>query len=309
MIPAKKLRQLLPLLTLPFVAMLATAVLYHQRDSSSILGSSGYGTTQGANASGVFSQLFTPRFPANQSFKDELSLMRATGKLTKSHEKVINRMVINTSGYLHLPPGVLWCLLFQESRLDHLKGLRARNGARGLGQFSYWGFQEINESLDRYDPTNLKTMVAVLGKDVRPVAPLPEQLSHPSSYFSIPTAVVSSAAYLNNRYYQLKRNLEHRGLKYSPDILWLYSAMAYNKGARSILSFWNVVREKRGLRSLENSLLTTKGFTEMVESRPLVEGALKRIWDDDTAVHYADELQVHTRRLQECSTRPNLGRN
>ena len=124
-----------------------------------------------SDASGAFTTLFTQDYPAHKRFHDELGLLRTEGKLKTENEILINQSVLGASSTLKMPPAVLWCLLFQESRLNHLEGLHGDTGARGLGQFSSFSFYEVNHHLEKYSPDNMEMMLSLLGKDIRPVEP------------------------------------------------------------------------------------------------------------------------------------------
>lgn len=245
--------------------------------------------------------LFTERYPASDQFEKELQALRSQGKLRPSDEILIQRSVLAASEKLKIPTALLWCLFFQESRLNHRLGIENSSGALGLGQFIYFSFFEINHHIDQYTNQNLEMMVSLLGKDVRPVEPRPETPDHPSSYYSIPTAVASSTAYLNNRYLQLAGLLTQQSIPYDPDILWLYSAMAYNKGTRAVLSFWNEQRRRGGKERV--ALLTSDreaAFQALRDSVVFTE-ALRNIWPMYEAAEYAKELTIHMQNIQECS--------
>jgi hypothetical protein len=124
-----------------------------------------------------------------------------------------------------------------------------------------------------------------------------KDLVSPSSYYSIPTAVTSSALYLNNRYRQLTRLLDKREINYNRDILWLFSAMAYNKGTRSVLSLWNSVYRKKGSKDFSLLVNDLQYFKATVEDSSLLTRALKKIWDETKARPYAKELKTHTQIL------------
>lgn len=249
------------------------------------------------------SSFFAQSFPASPKFQQELDLLRQSGRLQANDESLINDTIASSSELLAMPPAILWCLLFQESRLNHLEGLRGDQGARGLGQFSYFSFYEVNHHLDRFGPMNVKLMNQVLGKDIRPVQPLEVNVNSPSSYFHIPTAVVTSAAFLNNRYLQLQRILSRNGVKYEPDLLWYFASMAYNKGTRSVVSFWNDTRRRGGKARLEKMVSQPDVLFAGVTDVALLTRSLRKIWSGSTASRYARELDVHMENLKACSAR------
>lgn len=244
--------------------------------------------------------IFSNDFPESRRLKEELRYVRKIGKLREENERLITRVVTAASKLFKMPPSVLWCLLFQESRLDHLQGIADNSGARGLGQFSSFSFYEINHHLDRYYAGSLKTWIELLGRDVRPVAPKPESLSDPSSYFYIPTAVISSATFLNNRYHHLSRVLSRHRVTYDPQLLWLHAALAYNKGSRSVLALWKETR--RHHRRLGERLFTEpQVFFSSVGTDQILSRALQRIWTPARAQAYAREASRHMKIITECS--------
>ncbi len=247
------------------------------------------------------SHLFTQNFPADEKFRQELDLLRMKGRLLPENEIAINQSISSTSDVLKMPPAILWCLLFQESRLNHLEGVQGDQGARGLGQFSHFSFYEVNHHLDRFSHINVDLMNAIFGKDIRPIQPLDPRYKNPSSYFYIPTAVVSSAAFLNNRYLQLKRILERNHVSYNSELLWLYASMAYNKGSRSVIAFWNDSRRRGGKNHLERMVSDPHTLYASVSDVKLLTRSLRKIWSGSNANHFAKELDIHMENLRSCA--------
>lgn len=233
-------------------------------------------------------------------FTEELIQLRKK-RLSQTNEIQIQRTVLAASSQLEMPPALLWCLLFQESRLNHLDGIGETTGALGLGQFSHFSFQEINMDLTKFGTANLNLFVKTFGKDIRPISANEHNTADRSSYYFIPTAVVSTAAYLNNRQLHLKTILDKQQIRYQTDILWLYAAMAYNKGTRSVLSLWTQIRKKRGPSGLEAALTDPEHFFSYSSNPTLLSKSLKRIWTPEDAHRYSAELAVHTANLASCS--------
>jgi hypothetical protein len=244
---------------------------------------------------------FSDRYPVNTHFLQELQLLRSQGKLKPKNEERIVQAIEKSGGTLKMPPAVLWCLLFQESRLNHLEGWHSNRHARGIGQFSFFSFYEINHHLDRFVADNLALFQQTLGRDIRPLVADEDRLDNPSSYYYIPTAVTASAAYLNNRYHHLRQILEKRKYGYQPDLLWLYAAMAYNKGTRSVLALWNDALRHGGVAGLEAILTDQKKFRASVSDSRTVYRTLKRIWPANQAVPYATELRIHLKNMWDCA--------
>lgn len=244
---------------------------------------------------------FARRYPASEEFQGQLDYLRNKGKLSPQVEAQLQQAIEDTSDVMEIPPALLWCLFFQESRLNHLLGLDGSHPSHGLGQFTHSGFFEINNELTRINPKNLDHMVHVLGKDVRPIEPKADRPSDPSSYYHIPTAVVSSAIYLKNRYLQLGRVLRSQRVTFDPQLLWLYAIMAYNKGTRSVLSVWNELEQRGGKGLVEAHVQDKHVFFNSLTDRALFEGAFSRIWQADRAGRYTSELIVHMRNISSCS--------
>jgi hypothetical protein len=249
---------------------------------------------------------FTEAFPAHPALQQELDQMRKTGKLQKTNESMILKNIDLASQKLAVPRAVLWCLLFQESRLNHLAGIGGERFARGMGQFSYYSFYEINHHLSRYTESNLQLVLQALGKDVRPISARESDIHNPSSYFYIPTAVTASASYLNNRYVQLQRNLGKRNVPYDPDLLWLYALMAYNKGTRSVLSLWNEAYRQGGMKQVIELLQSEPHLYQQIQDRKLIDNSMKRIWPDNMGQRYANELIIHMKNIRQCSRELNF---
>lgn len=250
--------------------------------------------------------LFAKNYPANGKFQKELVELKNTRTLKEIDELEIQRALIASSEYLRIPPALFWCLLFQESRLNHLEGIESEKSTLGLGQFSRFGFQEINHETNHFSPSSINLLTLMFGRDIRPVEAKKKDLLSPSSYFSIPTAVTTSAIYLNNRYEQLSKLLEKRSIPYNPDILWLFSAMAYNKGSRSVMSLWNAVYKKKGAQQFTLLVNDFDVFRKTIEDSTLLTKSLKRIWGDKTAIAYSQELKSHARNITSCAISPLL---
>ena len=250
--------------------------------------------------------LFSTNYPANSNFQRELVELKNKNELKPNDELEIQRSLLATTDYLDIPPSVLWCLLFQESRLNHLEGIESEKSSSGLGQFSRFSFFEINYQLERYSPNNLNLLYLTFGRDIRPIEAKRKDPLSPSCYYSIPTAVTSSAIFLNNRYYQLSRILDKRSIAYNPEILWMFAAMAYNKGSRSVLSLWNTIHRKRGTEKFNQFLNDYEYFKNTINDSSILTKSLIKIWDKTKAIPYANELRIHTRNISSCAISPLL---
>jgi len=246
--------------------------------------------------------LFTDSYPAYSGFVDELKGLRRDKKLTSQNEFTIAESVKTVTASMGMPPAILWCLMFQESRLDNLLGIEGERPIYGLGQFSHFSFFEINHQLTRYTDSNLETMKSFLGRDVRPIGPIARPLTNPSSYYYIPTAVVSTGSFLQNRFLQLKHALRWQGIDPDPQLLWLYAAMAYNKGTRTVLSLWNEIQRTEGIDGVRASVVNPDTFNRVASDSALADASLRRIWPKDRAHWYSKELVLHIRQIRQCAT-------
>jgi len=113
--------------------------------------------------------------------------------------------------------------------------------------------------------------------------------------------VVSSSSYLNNRYSQLKRYLDKRGITYSHDLLWMYSAMAYNKGTRSVLMLWNDARTRGGNRLVQKLLTDRSAFFRSFRDTKQLTVLMEKIWPPYEAKAYAKELKIHMHNMKDCA--------
>lgn len=250
------------------------------------------------------SSLFALNYPANAKFQKELVELKSSNQLKTLDELEIQKSLLAVAEYLEMPPALIWCLLFQESRLNHLEGIDTEKATLGLGQFSRFSFYEINHQQNNFASDNSNLFFLMFGRDIRPLAAKQRDIVNPSSYFHIPTAVVASSIYLHNRYFHLTKILNQRGIPYSPDILWLFSAMAYNKGTRSVLNLWNSVYNKRGPDHLHQLLNNLPYFKKTTEDSLLLTKTLKKIWPDQKARAYSRELTLHTKNITSCSISP-----
>ncbi len=251
-------------------------------------------------------QIFAKKYPNNPEFISELALLRSQGKLKKEDELEIGKSIEKVGPMLEIPTSLLYCLLFQESRLDHLAGIDSNESALGLGQFSYYSFFEVNHQISTYTPRNIFVLQKLLGYDVRPIEAKSNDPSHPSSYFHIPTAVTASAIYLNNRYLHLTKLITARQILYDKNLLWILAAMAYNKGTRSVLSLWNETEERKGPEGLKAFLSDPKTFFHTLSDSALLSTSLKRIWPKNDALAYAKEWEIHAANISKCSTDSEL---
>ena len=250
--------------------------------------------------------IFSETFPAHPRFSREVSSLLTSQTLSSSNERLIHASVIKASQHLDIPTGLLWCLLFQESRFNHLAGINESFVSTGLGQFSFSAFYEINHQLDRYLKSPKQTLVALLGQDVRPIIADSENPTAPHSYYNIQTGVTASALYLNNRKIQLERILQQKHIRYSSDILWVWAALSYNKGTRTTLSLWNQIQKAYGLEGLQDRLTQPELFIQAIGDKGLLFSALKGIWQENKISPFAEELWRHSQSIKECSFNPSL---
>lgn len=252
--------------------------------------------------------LFSVDYPQNESFQGELQLLREKEVLTLENETAIRRSLEFVSSQLKIPEGVFWCLMFQESRLNHLIGSNGEGGAVGIGQFSHFSFYEVNFHTDRFEPLSSQLFTSALGGDVRPVSVHPSDPSHRSSYYFIPTAVISTGIYFNNRFRHLQKVLTDRGYESNDGLLWLFAAMAYNKGTRSVLNIWNDTQKKEGREYLASVLTEPNIFFEFIKRKKFFKNSFTKIWSNQEASTFAKEFVIHMANIRDCSVSKDLTR-
>jgi hypothetical protein len=302
----RKNKNLLPSITwrlaLPATVGLLTVVTFLVLSPQSVVALLRGPASDGANPGSLFSE----SYPVPKDFQLELKQLLDNGDVTPLNEQRIREWTTATALDMEMPPAVLWCLFFQESRLHHMVGSNDARAAKGLGQFLSSTFLEVNQHLDRYTPVNSATILRRMGRDIRPVRAEKFKNEDVTSYYFIPTAVLTSGSYLNNRYHQLAKNLRSKGITPNPDLLWLYSVMAYNKGTRSVLSFWNDAHRRGGIEKVRLLVTDLAAFNTAFRHQPSLRRALNRIWNPNQAERYARELKVHLQNASRCSLRPEL---
>ena len=260
--------------------------------------------------------LFKNEVPQNLGFKQELTYLESTGRLSGAAKHEIESAIENAEKKLGVPKTLLWCLLFQESRFDEFMGADQDKGARGLGQFTRHALSEINEETNHYDSRT----EAVFEQDLKPLSlPITFDLIRPAdfdftariqrkappqpknSYFNASTAVLGSAAYLNNRYSQLKHSLEKNTLHYDPQVLWLYAAAAYNKGARSVFVVLSQQRMYGGEPAVAELLQSTKLSYALLTHKDLLDYSLSEVFSPEKREKYIIELTRNMESILSCA--------
>ncbi|NBV51726.1 hypothetical protein EBR78_10995, partial [bacterium] len=97
-----------------------------------------------------------------------------------------------------------------------------------------------------------------------------------------------------------------RGLDFSPELLWAWAALSYNKGGRTVLSLWNGIEQRFGEEGLVAALQNSSHFTQFLQNGELVHSAISYIWTDGRSRAYADELITHAKNLGDCSLKPSV---
>lgn len=264
--------------------------------------------------------LFTHPAPQSEPFKLELQYLVTKGRLSESDRKLIEQDLAHLESELAVPKSLLWCVLFQESRFDAFKNAFSSSLAKGMGQFTPSALAEINLDTDHFDLRTGRVLASVLAPKALPLdfkvktkpkikkagyrtRQLPEQVT--TSYFNSRTAVFASGAYLNNRYYQLKRALDRQGVTYSPEVLWLYAAAAYNKGSRTVFVLLTHLYMKRGERGLSSLLQDPMQSMALLSHEDLLNDSLKDFWRKRRRVKYLDELSRNMEVISSCVSPEN----
>jgi len=265
-------------------------------------------------------QLFTHPAPQSQPMKQELQYLVTMGLLSENDRKLIEENLAQVETDIGVPKSLLWCVLFQESRFDAFKNAFSTSLAKGMGQFTPSALAEINLDTDHYDYRTSRSLASILTPRALPLdfklkawprikkagyrsRRLPEQIQ--TSYFNSRTAVYASGAYLNNRYQQLKRALDRQGVTYSPEVLWLYAAAAYNKGSRTVFVLLTHLYMKRGERGLSALLQDPVQSMALLSHEDLLNDSLKDFWRKRRRVKYLDELSRNMEVISSCVSPEN----
>jgi len=128
---------------------------------------------------------------------------------------------------------------------------------------------------------------------------MPEQFHN--SYFRTSTAIFASAAYLNNRYQQIKTTLDHQGISYDPQVLWLYAAAAYNKGSRTVLLLLTHEYMSKGEAALKALLGSSKETYKLLTHSERLDFPLRGIWTTKTRSKYIEELLRNMASISSCA--------
>lgn len=260
--------------------------------------------------------IFTKRPPNSKELKAEVQYLALIKKLTKSEITFIETQLDKVQDTLGVPKALLWCVLFQESRFDPFMNAFTDAPAKGIGQFTGSALDEINFDTDIYDSRTSAILQAQLKPKNLPLdftiktSPLnrmpgsiekrlpPQPLT---SYFRASTAIFASGAYLNNRYQQLKSALDHQGISYDPQILWLYAAAAYNKGSRTVFLLLTHEYMSHGEGALRDLLSDPKAAYSLLTHQKRLDLTLKEIWTKKTRTKYIDELLRNMEVISSCS--------
>lgn len=245
--------------------------------------------------------LFSTHYPVSPRFVKEMSEMRTQDKVSLKIENSIHTSILSASGELKIPPALLWCLIFQESRLNPLSGAKESSVSKGIGQFSPHAFFEVNHHLYKYMSSPEAVFSSILGLDVRPIKPDIANASAIHSYYFVPTGITATALYLHNRWTQLSRVAKARDLSFSNDLLWGWAALSYNKGGRTVINMWREIEKEHGTPYLQSALSNPKVFMAETTNSKHMQSAISAIWPKKKTNPYANELKIHSENIQECS--------
>lgn len=260
--------------------------------------------------------IFTAEPPQSQEIKEELKYLKFKEELTSRELANIDRELVRVEESLGVPKALLWCVLFQESRLNPFKNALEPVSAKGIGQFTSSALEEVNMDTDHYDLRTSSILKAVIHPHSLPIdfnlkeKPLrrkpgtskttfPEQSK--TSYFRATTAIHASAAFLNNRYQQLKTALDHQKVSYDPQILWIYAAAAYNKGSRAVFLLLTHEYLSRGEEALETLLHSVKASQELFAETTRLDYPLREVWTRKNRTKYVEELLRNMAVISSCA--------
>jgi hypothetical protein len=251
-------------------------------------------------------RLFAEEIPQSPEFQKDLEFLQRTKRLKIDDRTKIESDIADLEAKLGVPHQLMWCLLFQESRFDPLKNSEADHGARGLGQFTPTALEEINRDTNHFDLRVGPLIQTVLDPDGLPLSFLLEETpklnSVPrTSYYRSSTAVYATGVYLNNRYQQIKKALDKKKIAYDPQILWLFAAAAYNKGARTILVLLTQQLSYGGDAGLGELLTHPKLSYSLLTREDLLEYSLRELWNPKIREKYVAELAQNMEQVINCA--------
>lgn len=255
--------------------------------------------------------------PQSAFFQQELDYLEKHKILLKSERTFLEKQMNVAEETFGTPKSLLWCILFQESRFDLLLNANEPDAtARGIGQFTPNALVEINSDTDQYD----ERTSAIFEKLLKPKhLPLNFELGFESpvrrkmgrwwrvpkrdrtSYFHESTAVLASASYLNNRYWQIRHALDTQNISYDPDLMWIYAAAAYNKGARTIFYILTQQFLLRGQRGVEQLLHDSKLTYVLLTDGETLDQSLRDLWPKKQRDRYIEELVRNMKSITSCT--------
>ncbi len=261
--------------------------------------------------------LFKAPVPLGTAFNKEVSFLKKTGQISKGQFNKISTAIDKSTVRFDVPPAILWCLLYQESRFDVFRNATEPNLARGIGQFLQRALDELNEDPDLFAKGTKDRLNEVIKPEPFPIAfsIYPESalrsiqlgkttkipMQSKNSYYRIETGIAASAAYLNNRYRQLASALRKNKIGYHPDLLWLYAVAAYNKGNRAVFAVLNGERTVKGIDGLEDLLTNPTNTYSLLTDTKLLDYRLRPIWGIDKRRRYAKEMSKNFEMIYSCT--------
>src|SRR5262249_30298022 len=120
------------------------------------------------------------------------------------------------------------------------------------------------------------------------------------SYFHSAAAVQASGAYLNNRYWQIRRALDQQGVRYDDELLWLYAAAAYNKGARTVFSLLTHQLVSRGPAAMSELMLNPKLTYMLLTDPEVLDRAFAELWSARMRKAYVEEMTRNMAFITGC---------
>ncbi|MCC7440681.1 MAG: hypothetical protein IT285_03545 [Bdellovibrionales bacterium] len=254
--------------------------------------------------------LFTSDPPADPAYREELTYLQRVAGFPEADARRIRDRVALAATALSMPQALLWCVLFQESRLDRLKNARNARNAKGIGQFTAVALDELNRDTALYDARTPAFLREQVGDEstiqfilpTEPRAPVPR-----ASYYRLETGVASTAAYLNNRYHHLARTLGRRDLAHDPQVLWLLAAMAYNKGPRSVNVFLHRLGRLKGDDRVRAVLHDPSELVAVLSDAKLMHRIYFYFWEKPIRDPYVEEMGANMRAIARCALEPEGG--
>ncbi|MBI2711373.1 MAG: hypothetical protein HYX41_00725 [Bdellovibrio sp.] len=96
--------------------------------------------------------IYSVKVPKSRKLNAELEQLEQSHRLQSADRRAIEQELSFIQRGLGVPEGLLWCLIYTKSQLDHTKNMNSTSATKGLGQLNEIALAEFNHDRDFYDP-------------------------------------------------------------------------------------------------------------------------------------------------------------